>query len=79
MLLDGCKIEEMFMILQEYPESLPALEDLKECLERTRQHNELILSLKREFRQVRRIPTARPVALPRIVDLWEREDDHHWD
>ena len=39
-------------------DSLPALEDLKDCLDRTRQHNELILSLKSQFRARLLIPGA---------------------
>ncbi|XP_077986811.1 anaphase-promoting complex subunit 2-like [Glandiceps talaboti] len=40
------RIEELFNIIVEYPESLPALEDLKCCLEKTDQRQQLVTSLK---------------------------------
>jgi anaphase-promoting complex subunit 2 len=44
--LANLRIAELFEIICEYPDSSPALEDLKACLQRTRQHHELIVSLK---------------------------------
>ncbi|GLE11729.1 hypothetical protein PINS_up024316 [Pythium insidiosum] len=35
------RIEQLFDIIKEYPDSTPALEDLKSCLDRTQQHVEL--------------------------------------
>ncbi|POM78930.1 Anaphase-promoting complex subunit [Phytophthora palmivora] len=37
---------QLFEIIKEFPDSVPALEDLRQCLERTHQHSELL----REFR-----------------------------
>ncbi|KAE9041271.1 Anaphase-promoting complex subunit 2 [Phytophthora rubi] len=40
------RIMQLFEIIKEFPDSIPALEDLRLCLERTQQHGELL----REFR-----------------------------
>ncbi|XP_069729188.1 anaphase-promoting complex subunit 2-like [Phaenicophaeus curvirostris] len=40
------RIEELFSIIRDFPESKPAVEDLKFCLERTNQRQELLRSLK---------------------------------
>ncbi|XP_061459811.1 anaphase-promoting complex subunit 2 [Rhineura floridana] len=40
------RIEELFSIIRDFPESKPAVEDLKYCLERTNQRQQLLSSLK---------------------------------
>eukprot|EP00644_Phytophthora_capsici_P001479 jgi/Phyca11/526540/estExt2_fgenesh1_pm.C_PHYCAscaffold_100100 len=40
------RITQLFEIIKEFPDSVPALEDLRQCLERTHQHAELL----QEFR-----------------------------
>ncbi|XP_044295686.1 anaphase-promoting complex subunit 2 [Varanus komodoensis] len=40
------RIEELFSIIRDFPESKPAVDDLKYCLERTNQRQELLGSLK---------------------------------
>ncbi|XP_063172612.1 anaphase-promoting complex subunit 2 [Candoia aspera] len=40
------RIEELFSIIRDFPESKPAVEDLKYCLERTNQRQQLLNSLK---------------------------------
>ncbi|EEY69744.1 anaphase-promoting complex subunit, putative [Phytophthora infestans T30-4] len=40
------RIKQLFEIIKEFPDSVPALEDLRLCLERTQQHGELL----QEFR-----------------------------
>uniref|UniRef100_A0A8C4V8E2 Anaphase-promoting complex subunit 2 n=1 Tax=Falco tinnunculus TaxID=100819 RepID=A0A8C4V8E2_FALTI len=40
------RIEELFSIIRDFPESKPAVEDLKFCLERTNQRHQLLSSLK---------------------------------
>uniref|UniRef100_W5LXH4 Anaphase-promoting complex subunit 2 n=1 Tax=Lepisosteus oculatus TaxID=7918 RepID=W5LXH4_LEPOC len=40
------RIEELFSIIRDFPESKPAIEDLKFCLERTNQRQQLLTSLK---------------------------------
>ncbi|OCT66856.1 anaphase-promoting complex subunit 2 [Xenopus laevis] len=40
------RIEELFNIIRDFPESKPAIEDLKFCLERTNQRQQLLTSLK---------------------------------
>ncbi|XP_036607561.1 anaphase-promoting complex subunit 2 [Trichosurus vulpecula] len=40
------RIEELFSIIRDFPESKPAIEDLKYCLERTNQRQQLLSSLK---------------------------------
>ncbi|KAG6976323.1 hypothetical protein JG688_00001483 [Phytophthora aleatoria] len=40
------RIKQLFEIIKEFPDSVPALEDLRQCLERTQQHGELL----QEFR-----------------------------
>ncbi|XP_015687119.1 anaphase-promoting complex subunit 2, partial [Protobothrops mucrosquamatus] len=42
----GMRIEELFGIIRDFPESKPAVEDLKYCLERTNQRQQLLTSLK---------------------------------
>jgi len=41
---------QLFDIIVDYPDSMPALEDLKECLRKTRQFNEILASLKSSLR-----------------------------
>lgn len=43
------RIEELFSIIRDFPESTPAIEDLKFCLERTNQRQQLLASLKSAF------------------------------
>nr|XP_055056971.1 anaphase-promoting complex subunit 2 [Misgurnus anguillicaudatus]XP_055056972.1 anaphase-promoting complex subunit 2 [Misgurnus anguillicaudatus] len=43
------RIEELFSIIRDFPESIPAIEDLKFCLERTNQRQQLLSSLKAAF------------------------------
>uniref|UniRef100_A0A3B3Z8A8 Anaphase-promoting complex subunit 2 n=1 Tax=Periophthalmus magnuspinnatus TaxID=409849 RepID=A0A3B3Z8A8_9GOBI len=43
------RIEELFSIIRDFPESKPAIEDLKFCLERTNQRQQLLTSLKTAF------------------------------
>ncbi|XP_068020284.1 anaphase-promoting complex subunit 2 [Melanerpes formicivorus] len=40
------RIEELFSIIRDFPDSKPAVEDLKFCLERTNQRQQLLSSLK---------------------------------
>ncbi|XP_053138674.1 anaphase-promoting complex subunit 2 isoform X1 [Hemicordylus capensis] len=40
------RIEEVFSIIRDFPESKPAVDDLKYCLERTNQRQQLLSSLK---------------------------------
>ncbi|MBN3272417.1 ANC2 protein, partial [Polyodon spathula] len=40
------RIEELFSIIRDFPDSKPAIEDLKYCLERTGQRQQLLTSLK---------------------------------
>ncbi|KAK1333947.1 hypothetical protein QTO34_004945 [Cnephaeus nilssonii] len=42
----GLRIEELFSIIRDFPDSRPAVEDLKYCLERTDQRQQLLVSLK---------------------------------
>ncbi|CAB1318570.1 unnamed protein product [Coregonus sp. 'balchen'] len=43
------RIEELFSIIRDFPESKPAIDDLKFCLERTNQRQQLLTSLKTAF------------------------------
>lgn len=43
------RIEELFSIIRDFPESKAAIEDLKFCLERTNQRQQLLTSLKLAF------------------------------
>ncbi|TMS15391.1 Anaphase-promoting complex subunit 2 [Larimichthys crocea] len=43
------RIEELFSIIRDFPESKAAIEDLKFCLERTNQRQQLLTSLKSAF------------------------------
>ncbi|TFK89728.1 ubiquitin-protein ligase [Polyporus arcularius HHB13444] len=45
------RLQELFDIIIEYPDSMPALQDLKECLSRVDQRNELVKSLRRANRK----------------------------
>ncbi|XP_070811930.1 anaphase-promoting complex subunit 2 [Pituophis catenifer annectens] len=45
------RIEELFNIIRDFPESKPAVEDLKYCLERTNQRQQLLTSLKSALEQ----------------------------
>uniref|UniRef100_A0A8C5PE30 Anaphase-promoting complex subunit 2 n=1 Tax=Leptobrachium leishanense TaxID=445787 RepID=A0A8C5PE30_9ANUR len=40
------RIDELFSIIRDFPESKPAIEDLKFCLKRTNQRQQLLLSLR---------------------------------
>jgi anaphase-promoting complex subunit 2 len=40
------RINELFDIITDFPDSMPCLEDLRTCLERTQQHRELVASLR---------------------------------
>ncbi|MEE6504666.1 hypothetical protein FKM82_005286, partial [Ascaphus truei] len=40
------RIDELFSIIRDFPDSKPAIEDLKYCLERTNQRQQLLTSLK---------------------------------
>ncbi|XP_043326117.1 anaphase-promoting complex subunit 2 isoform X2 [Cervus canadensis] len=42
----GLRIEELFSIIRDFPDSRPAVEDLKYCLERTDQRPQLLVSLR---------------------------------
>ncbi|XP_033146493.1 anaphase-promoting complex subunit 2 isoform X1 [Brassica rapa] len=42
--LQDLRIAKLFEIIVDYPESSPAIEDLKQCLEYTRQHSKLVES-----------------------------------
>ncbi|XP_064146814.1 anaphase-promoting complex subunit 2 isoform X2 [Loxodonta africana] len=42
----GMRIQELFSIIRDFPDSRPAIEDLKYCLERTNQRQQLLESLK---------------------------------
>ncbi|RLN48195.1 hypothetical protein BBJ29_000303 [Phytophthora kernoviae] len=39
------RIAQLFEIIKEFPDSIPALEDLRQCLERTQQHDKLLQNL----------------------------------
>ncbi|KAG5834734.1 hypothetical protein ANANG_G00264720 [Anguilla anguilla] len=43
------RIEELFSIIRDFPDSTPAIEDLRFCLERTNQRQQLLTSLKSAF------------------------------
>ncbi len=43
------RIGELFNIIVDFPDSTPAVEDLKECLNKTNQHSELVTSLRKAF------------------------------
>uniref|UniRef100_A0A7S0IYA2 Anaphase-promoting complex subunit 2 n=1 Tax=Calcidiscus leptoporus TaxID=127549 RepID=A0A7S0IYA2_9EUKA len=43
--LASLRISELFDIVVDYPESLPALDDLRECLQHTHQHADVVASL----------------------------------
>lgn len=45
------RIGELFDIIVEYPQSQPALDDLKECLQRTKQYAEVVESLRSSFQK----------------------------
>ncbi|RDX42634.1 ubiquitin-protein ligase [Lentinus brumalis] len=45
------RLQELFDIIVDYPDSMPALQDLKECLSRVDQRNELVKSLRRANRK----------------------------
>ncbi|XP_036756656.2 anaphase-promoting complex subunit 2 isoform X2 [Manis pentadactyla] len=42
----GLRIEELFSVIRDFPDSRPAVEDLKYCLQRTDQRQQLLVSLK---------------------------------
>jgi len=43
--LASLRISELFDVIVDYPDSLPALEDLKECLQQTHQHSDIVTGL----------------------------------
>mmetsp|Transcript_7225 Transcript_7225/g.11973 ORF Transcript_7225/g.11973 Transcript_7225/m.11973 type:complete len:739 (+) Transcript_7225:1-2217(+) len=43
------RMTEVFDIIREFPDSSPALMDLKDCLARTHQHRDLVISLRQAF------------------------------
>jgi anaphase-promoting complex subunit 2 len=47
--LPSNRTSELFDIIVDYPESAPALLDLKECLSRSDQHLELVASLTQTY------------------------------
>lgn len=49
--LGDLRITELFDIIVDYPESLPAIEDLRQCLTNTRHHSKLIDSFRTSLRQ----------------------------
>ncbi|KAI9916179.1 hypothetical protein PsorP6_016891 [Peronosclerospora sorghi] len=52
------RITQLFQIIKEFPDSVPALEDLRQCLERTQQHSELV----KEFRNALKLRLLQPGA-----------------
>jgi anaphase-promoting complex subunit 2 len=50
-LLADLRIAELFDVIVDWPESRPAVVDLKECLSKTSAHNDLVVTLQRTFRQ----------------------------
>ena len=45
-LLASLRIGELFELIRDYPETLPAIEDLRECLRHTQQHEVLVARLR---------------------------------
>ncbi|OQS07323.1 anaphase-promoting complex subunit [Thraustotheca clavata] len=63
------RIEELFMMVKEYPDSSPAIADLTNCLAKTHQHRELISS----FRRALKTRLLQPgVGTSSIIDLYTR-------
>ncbi|CAH0480053.1 unnamed protein product [Peronospora belbahrii] len=61
------RITQLFEIIKEFPDSVPALEDLRQCLERTQQHGELV----QEFRDVLQSRLLQPGAnTSAILDIY---------
>jgi anaphase-promoting complex subunit 2 len=57
------RIAELFDIIIEYPDSTPALTDLRECLNKTSKHKELIIALKQSLKQRLLIPSAETLSI----------------
>ncbi|MGH0182269.1 UNVERIFIED_CONTAM: hypothetical protein FKN15_008867 [Acipenser sinensis] len=62
------RIEELFSIIRDFPDSKPAIEDLKYCLERTGQRQQLLTSLKAAM-ETRLLHPDFPDSKPAIEDL----------
>uniref|UniRef100_H3GLW2 Anaphase-promoting complex subunit 2 n=1 Tax=Phytophthora ramorum TaxID=164328 RepID=H3GLW2_PHYRM len=61
------RIAQLFEIIKEFPDSIPALEDLRQCLERTQQHGQLV----REFRAALQSRLLQPGAnTAAILDIY---------
>ncbi|KAG3112977.1 Anaphase-promoting complex subunit 2 [Phytophthora idaei] len=61
------RIKQLFEIIKEFPDSVPALEDLRQCLERTQQHGELL----QEFRSALQSRLLQPGAnTSAILDIY---------
>ncbi|ETN05330.1 hypothetical protein, variant [Phytophthora nicotianae INRA-310] len=61
------RIKQLFEIIKEFPDSVPALEDLRQCLERTQQHGELL----QEFRGALQARLLQPGAnTSAILDIY---------
>ncbi|KAG7391471.1 Anaphase-promoting complex subunit 2 [Phytophthora boehmeriae] len=61
------RITQLFEIIKEFPDSIPALEDLRQCLERTQQHGELL----KEFRNALQARLLQPGAnTSAILDIY---------
>jgi anaphase-promoting complex subunit 2 len=60
------RIGELFDIIVDYPQSQPALDDLKECLQRTKQYAEVVESLRSSFQKRLLHPGAQTSQILRI-------------
>ena len=49
--LASLRIDELFDIVIDWPDSRPALDDLTECLRHTRQHSRLVTQLRAQVSQ----------------------------
>uniref|UniRef100_M4BJY0 Cullin family profile domain-containing protein n=1 Tax=Hyaloperonospora arabidopsidis (strain Emoy2) TaxID=559515 RepID=M4BJY0_HYAAE len=74
------RIAQLFEIIKEFPDSVPALEDLRQCLERTQQQDELVRSFRDSLQSRLLQPGANTSAILEIYvsiikdispDLWE--------
>ncbi|KAL7993365.1 putative cullin domain-containing protein [Plasmopara halstedii] len=61
------RIKQLFEIIKEFPDSIPALEDLRQCLERTQQHGELVQEFRRALQSRLLQPGANTSA---ILDIY---------
>ena len=57
------RISELFNMIRRFPESRPAIVDLRECLKRTRQHREVTRVLRGVFDTRLLIPAAETVTI----------------